>query len=189
MSTLSFDPNTLGVGESAAQEINSVWDTLDEVMTHAMKEGFFPVEKPHFVIPDIHPHELPNATPERYAMLWAQLETWQNYTTSTLAAIDGYLLQCENELGILKTDIKTKIRQEAKNNGEKKPAEKVIEDAVTSNARYREVLHAHQVTKQKKLLVEATDKRLSRSLRILSRYVEIRKETMGGPQAGRRTAF
>lgn len=185
--SLNVNAETLSIGQADADQVSSVWDTLDEVMTVAMKEGFFPMNKPHFDIPDLHPNDLANTTPDSYAVLFTQLETWNDYVTSALAGIDGYILQCDNELDILSTDIKTTMRKAASDAKDKKPSEEILKDAVKSNPRYREVLHAKQVTQQKKLIVEAVGKRVARSLRTLSRYIEVRKEKLG--QGSRRTAF
>ena len=184
MTGLEVTGAPLGLGITAEQEVHSVWDTLEDVMTVAMKEGFFPMNRPNYACPELDPNSLVNATSEQFAVLCAQLESWQSYVSSTLAAIEGAILQADNEMDIISTDIRNAVRQQAQEAKEKKPAEKVIDDMVKANPRYRQLMHEHQQHKQKKLLMDSHLSRLSRSLRILSRFVEVRK--LEAAQDGRR---
>ncbi len=189
MTGLNVGNAPLGVGEQAAQQTHHKWDTMDDIIAEAMTEGFSLMELPKFAPPTADPNTLAHATPDQYAISYTQTEYWQSYDQSVLAWIDGLLLQCTNEMDIIEVDIKRQIRNLAKENKEKKPSEAIIMDEVKANHRWRELLHMEQTLKQKRGIVEAHYKRMARTLKILSRFVEFRKHEMGGQPAGRRSAI
>lgn len=186
MTGLEVGNAALGVGEQSTQQTHQVWDTMDDVLTEAMKEGFFLMEMPRFAPPSADPEELANATPDKYALKFSQAEYWQSYSQSTLAWLDGLLLQCSNEMDIIEVDTKRFIRDAANQAKEKKPAETIIMDEVKANPRWRELLLTQQRLSQKRGVIEGQYKRMGRVLKILSRFVEFRKNEMGGSEAGRR---
>ena len=186
--SLNVGDAPLGVGQQAAQQTHQRWDTMDDIITESMKEGHPLMEMPKFAPPIADPETLSTASPEQYALKYTQTEHWQSYDQSCLAWLDGLLLQCENEMEIIEVDIKRGIRNAAKAAKEKKPAEAVIMDEVKANDRWRYLLHQRQQLTQKRGIVEAHYKRMARTLKILSRFVEFRKHEMGGPAAGRRYA-
>lgn len=179
--SLTIDEDRLGLGQAVEREVTDYWNTIDDVMIEVMKEGFKIMDMPAYGCPHLDPSILTNISPDKYAVITLQLESWQSYTESTMAAIRGGILECENEISDLEAAMRTGIRQEAKQTGEKKPAEDVIKDTVLCNPRRREVVHRHQMLKQKFELIESHYKKLGRELKILSRWIEMRKMEMTPP--------
>lgn len=186
MTGLNVGNAPIGVGEQAAQQTHQAWDTMDDVLTESMKEGFHLMEMPRFAPPDVKPQDLSSMTPDEYALKFTQAEYWQSYSQGTLAWIDGLLMQGANEMDMLEVDIKRFIRETAKQAKERKPAEAIIMDEVKANPRWRELLYETQKLSQKRLVTDGQYKRMGRVLKILSRFVEFRKNEMGGQNAGRR---
>lgn len=186
MSILNVGNAPIGIGEQAAQQTHHRWDTMDNVISEAIKEGFNLMEMPKFAPPEADPNLLAHATPEEYALKYTQTEYWQSYDQTCLAWLDGILLQCDNEMDIITVDTKRTIRDQYKQAREKKPSEASIMDDVKAIPRWRDLFHMKQQLQQKRGIVEAHYKRMSRTLKILSRFVEFRKNEMGGPTAGRR---
>jgi hypothetical protein len=186
MTGLNVGNAPLGVGEQAAQQTHHRWDTMDQVIAEAIKEGFQMMEMPKFAPPEADPNILANATPDQYALAYTQTEYWQSYDQGCLAWIDGLLMQCDNEMDVIMVDTKRAIRERCKAAKEKKPSEAIIIDEVKANSRWRELLFMHQQLSQKRGIVEAHYKRMARTLKILSRFVEFRKMEIGGNAAGRR---
>lgn len=186
MTGLNVGNAPIGVGEQAAQQTHHRWDTMDQIIAEAIKEGFTLMEMPKFAPPEADPNILANATPDQYALTYTQTEYWQSYDQACLAWLDGLILQCDNEMDIITVDIKRAIRHQCKETKEKKPAEAIIMDDVKANSRWRDLFHMRQQLTQKRGIVEAHYKRMARTLKILSRFIEFRKGEMGGPAAGRR---
>ena len=176
----------VGLGESAAQQMHSTWDTLEGIRIELMREGFFTLDMPRYAIPVLDPDQFTRFNPDQFTMLYLQFEAWQSYTADVLAVIAGGILQCENEMDDIDVHIKESIRNECKINKTRKPADTAIKDMVKTNPRYREVRLHHQMLKQKHGLIESQFKRLGRGLRLLSRYVEVEKLKAGAnpPRGG-----
>lgn len=169
----------VGIGESAAQEMHSTWDTLEAVRIELMKEGFYTLEVPRFAMPILNPSTFTNFHPEQFTLLYLQMESWQSYTSDILAVVDGGILQCENEMDDIEVHIKEGVRKQCEAEKTKKPADTTIGNMVKTDPRYRELRLYHQTLKQRKALLESQFKRLGRGMRLLSRYVEVEKLKAG----------
>jgi len=164
-----------GIGQAAEQDVHGTWDTIDQVLIDSMKEGFYPMETPRYAMPILDPSALTSFNPDQYAILYSQMEGWQSYTSSKLAIVDGGLLQCDNEMDDIRVAIRSGVRRDCEKSGEKKPGEAVIDDMVKSNPRWRQLRLYHQQLKQSKNLLQSHFDRLGRGMRLLSRYIEVRK--------------
>lgn len=170
----------VGVGHRAEEATHNAWDTLDEVLVECMQEGFpVPTQRPNAPCPVINPEELAGTTAEHYAVLFALLEEWQGYTESSVAWVKAILEQSNNEMTVIAVDTRQSIRKSSSEAGTKVPSKDIIDDEVKSNPRYRELMNDAQKLSQKKDMLEAFAKTVARRLRILSRFVEIRKEAAG----------
>ena len=184
-------PNApLGLGESAEQKLHAVWETLDDVMLEAMKEGFLPVERPNYAPPVLHAQWLDQLTPETYHLLNAQLSAWKSYAQSIITILECGIEECDNEMDQLGASIRTQARKTAG----KKPSVEETKDLVQINPRYNELRQKRQMLLQKKKMVEPHFDRYGRDLRILSRALEMRGQELGtvgrgDPRGQRRSDF
>lgn len=167
-----------GLGQHAEQQLHATWETLDDVMVTAMKEGFGFTQRPIYRPPVLHPQWLDDLTPERYHLLIAQYSAWKTYSHSRMNTLDAGILECDNEMKILEPSIRQNIRISCQRSGTKKPAEAVIKDMVLTNPRYQELLLKKQVAQQTRLIVEPDFERFSRELRALSRSLEMRRQEL-----------
>lgn len=190
MSSLDVSNAPLGLGESAEQQLHAAWETIDDVLVEAMREGFYPVERPNYAPPILDPAWLNSLTPDNYHLLTAQLSAWKSYAQSLLTMLECGIEECDNEMDTLAAAIK---ERERKGPG-KKPPEAAIADKVKINTRYTELRQRRQMLVQKKKLIEPHFDRYGRDLRILSRALEMRGQELatvgrGDPRGARRREF
>lgn len=183
--TLHITGAHVGLGEAAEQQTHNVWDTLEGAVTAAAQKGFYPMDKPRYSCPELDPEELSHANSEQFAELITKFESWQSYAEGRLSELEGAINQRKNEMDIIKSDIKTLIRKEASEGKlKKKPPEDQMDDIVKSNPRWRTLLNELQQLEQQRDIIQSHYNRMGRSLRILSRSLEMRKIELAPKQTG-----
>jgi hypothetical protein len=173
-------PPQVGLGGAEEQQISLQWDTVESVIATAIKDGFTGIpQMPEYECPRLQPRKLGNLTALDFGVLIAAYDAWRSYCIGCLAIIDGQILQRENEMRIIGTNIRNGIRTYAQQNNQRKPAEAVIKDTVEGNPRWQQLLNELQQYQQHRHIVEAESKRLGSEKNSLSRSVEMRKIEAG----------
>lgn len=173
-------PPQQGLGDAAEQQLSIQWDTIESVIATAIKDGFTGIpQMPEYACPRLDPRKVGQLTALDFGILIAAYDAWRSYCIGCLALIDGQILQRENEMRIIGTNIRNGSRQYAHQNKERKPAEAILKDMVEGNPRWQQLLHELQQYQQHRLIVESESKRLGSEKNSLSRSVEMRKIEAG----------
>lgn len=176
-------PNALGMSEKEETVVAHRWDTLDRVIGALDSWGFKEATTPQVEIPQITADMLLAPDPKEFTTMFASLLHWYNYSNKLKARIVSELLQIENEMDDIGAETRKRLRRE---NESRKKALGVrdIEDEIETNLRHRELKIRAQEVKQLKYAMDAQCEELERSLRVVSRVVEMRKEEMGQGRTG-----
>ena len=164
----------LGVGAARSQSIREKWDTVDESDARVINSGLVDHPKPEFVCPDLTADALTTTDSWSYTETYVHLLGWSTYANELRAQVQARILQFENMKDIVTAQTRTLQRELAKASG-KKPSSEELEDILLTNPEYLEVLLELQKLKQSKMLLDAKVESIDRSLRVISRQVEIRK--------------
>jgi hypothetical protein len=116
---------------------------------------------------------------QEYLKVNAQYLAWLNYILPNLAYTKGCLLEYQNE----KTHIEASYREQQRMREQGLPkgsriSKEELQDRITLDPRYQELTKAEQEATQKKLLLDAKVEILERTLRVISRHVEVKKIDM-----------
>jgi hypothetical protein len=177
----------MGLPEGEAKKASSRWDTLEKVVDTINRWGFQEAETPKVEQPDVTAESLLSPDVKQYTVLYASLLVWTNYVSKLNARVIGELLQLENEMGDIAAETRKRLRKE--NEGRTKTtgkmSEEAMEDEILTTARYRELKIRAQEAKQFKIELDVRAEELRRSMQVVSRNIEVRKEEMsGGRQEG-----
>jgi hypothetical protein len=172
-------PEQLGLGEVELQEIDSVWDTVDQAAIDAMKAGFTMPTRPEHQCPHLTQSDLINLNTQQFTMVQVLLEEWQGYAQARMAQLDAIILQCTNQMEMIDVDTKENIRQNVAAKIIKKPPEAAIKDAVKLNPSWRALLLKKQQCQQEYAFVEPTYKSAARTKALLVSSVQKQKADLG----------
>lgn len=176
-------PSILGLDAQEQQKIRDDFDTMDGVNTLLEKHGITPAPKPGFGCPEVSEDDLTTTDNTKYTTVYARLLAWFNYMGPLLAAVVAELLQIENAMVYTEAAFRKKAREL---NLGKKPrtegwvTEAEIADAITLDADYHELHVEKQRLSQMKAMLASHTERVERSMRVVSRQVEIRKIELEG---------
>ncbi len=178
MTTLDV-PEQLGLGEVELQEIESVWDTVDQAAVDAMKAGFTMPPKPISPCPHLSVDELLNLNTQQFTMVQVLLEEWQGYAQARMAQLEAIILQCTNQMEMIDIDTREHIRQLVADKQIKKPSEASIKEEAKLNPNWRALLLKKQQCQQEYAFVEPTFKSTSRTKALLVSAVQKQKADQG----------
>jgi hypothetical protein len=170
-------PNNLGAPERTPvnKKIHARWDTFEEVDLDLKSKGFIDATRPPTPLPNLTREQLTNLPNKEYTELHGEYLEWFRYTAEEFSRIRSLVLQVKNEM----KDIASEIRSEMKNAPGKKPPDAEIDLAIEMHSRYRELAQLLQRGEQAKMIMETKVDYLERSLRVISRQVELRKIDAG----------
>jgi hypothetical protein len=171
-------PTNLGAPERTPvnKKIRERWDTFDEVEAELQAKGFTDCPRPNSEFPNLTPKELVETPNKEYTALHGTYLEWFRYTAEDFSRLRARILQVKNEMEDIELDIKRDMRSQP---GTKKPTEEELNIAVGLHTRYRELKVLLQRADQAKMLLETKVDYLERSLRVISRQVELRKIDAG----------
>lgn len=172
-------PYNVGVSETEKRELYDKWSTFDAVRDSLKAKGFMNPPQPEFECPNIRPEHLLTSNSQEYSTTYAHLLAWLSYTSPILAEVRGQLIQAENQMTIIASKVKKQLRQKNKGLGLRDPdrvAENALDDEIMQDADYQYWMLEAQKWKQQRLVVEAFVENIDRSLKVVSRQVEIRKQ-------------
>jgi len=166
----------MDLGESKRQQVKSAWDTSEDVLKRLSAQGFGLSQQPEEGMPTLSGEMLNTATHEEYLHLNALFLSWLDYAAPKLAHVRGTLLQVKN----WKTDIevrnKDRIRKAEKSLPKKDQTTKdELETIIWLDATYQRLTQLEQSITHEKLLLESKIDIIERTLRVVSRHVEVKR--------------
>ena len=170
-------PTNLGAPERTPvnKKIHARWDTFDEVDSDLKMKGFTDCPRPPTPFPNLTRKQLTDTPNREYTELHGEYLEWFRYTAEEFSRIKALVLQTKNEMDDLALDLK----REMKGVPGKKPTEEEISTSIGLHPRYRELRQLLQKAEQAKMLMDTKVDYLERSLRVISRQVELRKIDAG----------
>jgi hypothetical protein len=170
-------PSNLGVPERTPvnNQVHRRWDTFAEEEAKLHMQGFTDADKPLNEFPQLTAQQLTTLPNDQYTALHATYLEWFRYTAEIFAKLKANILQLDNEM----EDIELTIKRDMKGGRDKKPTADDLEIAVGTTPRYVELKQLKQRAEQAKILLETRVDYLERSLRVISRQVELRKIDAG----------
>ena len=169
-------PGLIGISDGDEALVKSRWDTISAVLKRLEHKGIvIPPNPPPFELPEVT-STLVDTDNQEYLKTNAKHLAWLNFYMPYIALNEGVLLQVRNE----KTNIETLYRDSARRHNETLPAserqtKEEIADNTTLDPRYVELLQFEQELLQEKSLYEAKKEEISRTLRVISRHIEVKK--------------
>lgn len=170
-------PKNLGAPERTPvnKKIHARWETFDEVDLELKTEGFTDADRPPTPMPNLTRNQLTDLPNKEYTELHGEYLEWFRYAAEKFTKIKALVLQVKNEM----KDIASEIRSEMKNQPGKKPPDAEVDLAIEMHSRYRELAQLLQRSEQAKMVMDTKVDYLERSLRVISRQVELRKIDAG----------
>lgn len=170
-------PNSLGAPERTPvnKRIHERWDTFSEVTLELQQRGFVDCPKPETEFPNLTAKQLTETPNKEYTALHANYLDWFRYIAEAFSNIRALHLQVKNEM----EDISLDLRNQMRSRPGKKPTAEELDLAIGTHARYRELKQLAQRAEQGKMLLETRVDYLERSMRVISRQVELRKIDAG----------
>jgi hypothetical protein len=165
----------IGVGAQEAQSIQARWDTADDSDRRVIGTGLVDHPKPEFSCPDLDADTLTTPDSRSYTETYVHILAWFNYSNELLANVQARVLQYDNMLRVLTAQTRIRQREISAASGAKKMPEEEIQDLLYTNPEYQNILLELQRYKQLKLMMESKVDAIERSLKVISRQVEIRK--------------
>lgn len=181
----------LGAGQEQKQNIMQKWNTADDVEAELHMHGFTAREKPAFACPELTSDSLTTTDSKSYTETYAHLLSWFGYASELYARVQADVLQYKNMRDVLEAEGRKTARELQEASGAtKKPTKEELEDRMLLNPEYQEVKLKLQRYEQAELLFKAKVDSIERSLRVISRQVEIRRldyeqNRTGGNMPGR----
>ena len=170
-------PNSLGAPITrtpVTRQIHEKWDTYDEIDESLQGRGFEEGRRPGGEFPNLTSEDLTSIDSKQYTSRYVEFLSWWRYAGETLATIKAQMLQIENEMSEIETETKKDMRNLAESKT-KKPTADEVTTAVESQPRYKDLKLLKQRAEQSRLLMDTRLEYLERSLRLISRQVEIRR--------------
>lgn len=164
----------IGVGAQEAQSIQKRWDTASESDDRVIGTGLADHRQPSFTCPDLDTETLTTPDSRTYTETYVRILSWFSYASELLANVQIRVVQYENMIRILTAQTRRRQREVVANGG-KKMTEEEMQDLLYTNPEYQDILLELQKYKQMKTLMEAKVESIERSLKVISRQVEIRK--------------
>lgn len=178
-------PTSIGMSEREETAAATRWDTLEGVIETMNGWGFKEAETPKVEMPIITAQMLLTPDTKEYTTMFASVLYWFNYSNKIKARVVAEMLQLDNEMSDIGAETRKRLRRE---NEQRKKDDKLnaqaIDDEIETNLRHRELKIRAQALKQMKYELDAQCEELERSLRVVSRNIEMRKEEMGQGRTG-----
>jgi len=184
-------PTSLGMSPKEEDAVAHRWDTLEGVVDNIGSWGFGEAVGPNVECPMVTADMLLTPDVKQYTTLFTSLLHWFNYANKLKARVMAELLQLENEMSDIAAETRKRLRRENEQRGNDTDVrgKKVkvngkltaldIDDEIETNLRHRELKIRAQAVKQTKYELDARCEELERSLRVVSRNIEMRKEELG----------
>ena len=170
-------PLAVGPSDQQQEALNQQWNTYHLIEAHlAQAWGIQPPVTPVIAIPTITVELLRGQNDEQYMETFNALAAWDNFISETISQVQNIITQLENEMADLAVHVEENLKATAKIEN-KKPSADDIKFTIKVHPRYRYLKLELQKNQQILTRLEARQKSLSRSERLLSRNIELIKST------------
>lgn len=177
MTGLRIAKNTpLGVGLQAAHDIKEQWSTEAHVEAKIKSKGIQDFKQPSFECPFLTPQNFNLSDAKACAETYLSLNAWYSFIAELLAKVNLSILEYENMLEHL--EAKTREEYRTISQPGKKMTQLEIADRILLNPQHMQLTKELQKYKQYKERLSTRADALSRSLRVLSRQIEIRRQDL-----------
>lgn len=163
----------LGAGREQTQAVTKTWNTVDIVLEEMELRGLGQKDQPVFQCPELDVEVLTTNDSRHYSQTYAELLAWFGYVSTIHAEIKARVLQYKNMQRVLAAQSK-KTQRDVKT-GVKKPTKDELEEALLLNPEYQQVTLELQRHEQANFLYDAKVDNIERSLRLISRQIEVRR--------------
>lgn len=179
-------PRTLpiGAGEEKTTAIRQHWDTIAGVESEIAEKGLADHARPNEVCPELTAAILTGPDSKQYTEVYVLLNSWFSYMGELLAQVKARVVQYQNMQSILEAQTRKAAKEIATSAGVKKPSEAELNERLLLNPEYLEVTHELQKYQQAKIVLDAKVDNIERSLRLISRQVEIRRQDIEQQRTG-----
>ena len=168
----------IGPGAAVEQAISTKWDTIQEIEEQVIARGFPDKTKPKDDCPELTGDLLTTPDSRHYTDMYVLLLAWFNYSNELLAQARARIIQYKNMRDILAAEGRRVVRKQLADDPDPKKKKLTVqefEDKMLLNPEYQHVLFELQKTEQMEITMTARVESIERSLRVISRQVEIRR--------------
>lgn len=171
----------IGPGRSEEEAIKKEWSTYDAVFESLEEQGFHVPSKPNFPPPEINSEDLLTDNNSHFTTMYSKVLSWHNYAKTAYAQVRANLLELQNMLELKSAEIRKECKEYNKTvkKGEGFSAAD-IEDEVLVHVTQKKLRLEAQKWEQKKLILDALVENLERTMRVISRQVEINRQEIEG---------
>jgi hypothetical protein len=171
-------PKHLSVPDSTVVSTRERWNTIDKVEEGIRMWNLPHLREPTVECPVLTAEMLQTADPKEYSRKFADMRIWYDYSSRLSAKIRANLLQERNRLEDLEAELRISFRNtnQGKTKREDRMTAEEIADRVTIDANVRAARQDVQLWEQHHIQVTAVTEGLERSLKLMSRQIELRRE-------------
>lgn len=178
---LRLPPGMDDVGETAEANIHKRWGYINDVIDYMENElGVAPPKEPGFPCPTLTSEDLTNPDSKTYTIRYCQFNSWWEYLSEVLARHEAKELEFKAEMSDLEATLRESFRKHSAKTtraGERKaPPALEMDDKIETNPRYVELKQLSLKVAEIIKILGSKVKSLERSLALLSRQVEIRRQ-------------
>jgi hypothetical protein len=179
-------PGDVGIPQTTASQINSVWDTYDAVVQWLNSMGISHKQRPPFPFPELTEDDYVHIEGDDYSRLMLRVDKWFEYAEDLQAQFKGRLLAVKDEMTIISVDYRQQVRQACAASKTKKPPAEEMKDNIMCIPRYRELMLYEQNLTMSLETINAKLSSLGRFAKGLSRQITLRGQEIDlGGKAGR----
>ena len=176
-------PSSLGPSDRQQQELNDAWNTYGEIEDRLSQQHIPQPMMPPAAMPTVTVEILNGLNGHQYMEVYMALDAWHSFIGETISQLENIILQINNEMDDLRAHIREGANQQARAQGAKKAADADVKHQVDINPRVRWLKLELQKNQQHLNRLEAKQKSLGRSEKLMSRNIERVKaslESSGG---------
>jgi len=170
------DATQLGVGSNEMDQIEKTWMTSYGVQTQLEKIGVVDTPQPQFTCPDVDPATFSSTNAEEVVRTYLQLNSWFSFIAEQLSKVTIYILEYENMLDQVEAQLRDHFR-DLKETGRKMTKEE-LNDKIVANPERIQIACQLQKYRQYKTRLQTRADALDKSIRMISRQVEIRRQEL-----------
>jgi hypothetical protein len=172
----------LGIGELRKEQVTKDWNTYDAITTELEQQGLGTIHIPtgdNATYPILTEEMLNTIDPKTYSSHFVKFSSWMTYLSEIRSHVDAQILQNENISDHISAENRRRLRDANRlSTKTDKLTVQEMDDAILLMPEKQEVIHKLQELIQRKLIVTAQLDAVDRSLRVLSRQIEVRRLDM-----------
>ena len=180
-------PRDVGTPASVEQAVEARWSsTIGRVNARMYQQGFYDLPIPQISCPEVTTDALMTTDMRQYTVVYEGLLRWYNYAAVLYARCRATLLGVDNAMGDIAAKKRIGFRQHNQVvTKDQRLSVAEMDDSIDQDPVYNDLKLQQQELQQFKLQLETRVEGLERSLRVVSRQIEIRKtESQSGNRMG-----